>query len=73
MDDVGPIDQAQGLADVVVGDQHADAAPFQMLHQHADVADRDRIDAGERLVQQHEARAVGERAGDLAASALAAR
>ena len=45
----------------------------QMAHQLLDVADRDRIDAGERLVEQHEGRARGERAGDLDAAPLAAR
>ena len=72
VDDVGPVDQPEGLANVVIGDQHADPATFQMPHQILYVADRDRIDAGERLVQQHEGRLAGERSGDFAAAALAA-
>ena len=44
-----------------------------MAHQRLDVADRDRIDAGERLVEQHVARPRRQRAGDLDAAALAAR
>ena len=55
----------------MVGDQHADAAPLEMLNQILDVADRDRVDAGERFVEQHERGFAGERAGDLAAAALA--
>ena len=39
----------------------------------ANVADGDRVDAGERLVEQDEMGLGGERAGDLAAPALAAR
>ena len=37
-----------------------------------DLADRDRVDAGERLVEQHQPRLGGQRACDLAAPALAA-
>src|SRR5271165_2326622 len=72
VDDVGPVDQAERLAHVVIGDQHADAATFEMTHEVLDVADSDRIDAGERLVEQHEGRFAGERPGDLAAPPLAA-
>ncbi len=39
----------------------------------ADVADGDRVDAGERLVEQHEGGVGGKRAGDLDAAPLAAR
>ena len=38
-----------------------------------DLGDGDRIDAGERLVEQHEDRIAGDGAGDLGAPPLAAR
>src|ERR1043165_8379859 len=65
IDDVGAIREAKGFAHIVVGDQHADAASGEMAHQLLDVADRDRVDAGERLVEQHVGRAGGERTRDL--------
>ena len=73
MDDVGAVDDVERLAHIVIGDQHADAAILQMLHQVADVVDGDRIDAGERLVQQDVGRMRRQRARDLDAAALAAR
>ncbi len=73
MDDVGAVDDVERLAHIVIGDQHADPAILQMLHQIADVVDGDRIDAGERLVEQDVGRMRGEGARDLDAPALAAR
>ena len=61
------------LAHVVVGDQHADAAILEMAHQLADLVHRDRIDAGQRLVQQDEMRPRRQRPGDLHPPPLAAR
>src|SRR5262249_21059545 len=72
VDDIGAVGEAERLAHIVVGDQHADAALGQMAHQRLDVADRDRIDAGERLVEQHVVRPGRERARDLDATAFAA-
>ena len=45
----------------------------QVADEVLDVADGDRVDAGERLVEQHERRLAGQRPGDLAAPPLAAR
>src|SRR5262252_3593156 len=73
IDDVGPVGEAERLAHIVVGDQHADAALGQVAHQRLDVADRDRVDAGERLVEEHVVRPAREGARDLDAAALAAR
>src|SRR5690606_19304975 len=67
VDDAGAIDDIERLAHVMIRDQHADAASLQVLHQLADVADRERVDAGEGLVEQHDRRIGGERSGDLAA------
>ena len=60
VDDIGAVDEAERLADVVIGDEHADAARLQMPHEILDVADRDRVDAGEGLVEQHEGGLAGE-------------
>src|SRR5471032_1601178 len=72
-DDVRAVADAQRLANVVVGDQHADAARLQEADDALDLDDGDWVDAGERLVEQDEARLRGERAGDLDAPAFAAR
>src|SRR4051812_41382877 len=50
VDDVGVVADAQRLAHVVVGDEHADAALLEETDDLLDVEDRDRIDARERLV-----------------------
>src|SRR5437868_11429538 len=71
VDDVGVVADAERLADVVVRDEHADAALLEEADDLLDVEDRDRVHARERLVQQDEARARGERPGDLHAAALA--
>ncbi len=54
IDDVSPIYQAKGFADVMIGDEHADAPLRQVPHQLLNIADGDRVDAGEGFVQQHE-------------------
>ena len=72
-DDVGVVADAQRLAHVVVGDQHADAARLEEADDALDLDHRDRVDAGERLVEQDEARLRGQRARDLDAPPLAAR
>ena len=73
VDDIGTVDQAERLADIVVGDENADAARGQLAHQILDIRDGDRIDAGERLVEEHEIGVAGQRAGDLEPAPLAAR
>src|SRR5438128_4262621 len=50
--DVGPVGDPQCLADVVVGDEDPDTFLTQAADDFLDVADRDRIDARERLVEQ---------------------
>ena len=72
VNDVGTVDQAQRLADVVVCNQHPDAAVGQVPDQLLDVADGYRVDAGEGLVEKYERGPRRQRAGDLAAPPLAA-
>ena len=38
----------------MIGNQNADAAPLEVAHEILNVADRDRVDACERLVEEHE-------------------
>src|SRR5690242_10320135 len=72
MEDVGAVDDVERLADIVVGDQDADAAVLEVRHQIADLADGNRIDAGQRLVEQDEVGMRGQRASDLDPAPLAA-
>src|SRR5205085_3694889 len=71
IDDAGAVDDVERLADIVIGDQDADVAILEIPDQVANVLDRNRVDAGEGLVEQHDRGIGGERAGDLAAAALA--
>jgi hypothetical protein len=64
---------AQRFAHVVVGDQHADVACLQEADDALDFAHGDRVHAGERFVEQDEARRRRQRARDFHAAALAAR
>src|SRR6185503_4260512 len=49
MNEVCAIHDAQGFADVVIGDDDADAAPLELQDDFLNFRDRDRIDRGERL------------------------
>ncbi len=72
VENIGTIDDPQRVANIMIGDQHPDTAILQVEHEIADIADRDRIDPGERLVEQNEMRRGGERTRDLDTAALAA-
>ena len=69
---IGPVGDGEGLTDVVVGDDDADIAVFQLRDDVLDVLHGDRVDPGEGFVQQDELRVHGEGAGDLAAAAFTA-
>ena len=70
--DVGGIADVECLAHVVIGDQHPDAAVTQLAHDALDLAHRDGVHAGKRLIEQHEVRLGGQCASDLHAAALPA-
>jgi hypothetical protein len=72
VEDVGAVADAEGFADVVVGDQDADAAVLEVLDDALDLADRNRVDAGEGFVEQHQLRPGRERARDLDPASFAA-
>ncbi len=71
MDDIGTIDQGERLAYVVIGDQHANPARFQMLDEILDVSHRNGIDACEGSSSSMKC-AGPQRTSDLAAPALTA-
>jgi hypothetical protein len=73
VNNVGSVDQPEGFADIVIGNQDADAAPFEVTHKILDIANGDGIDACKRLIEEHERRLAGEGAGNLAPPPFAAR
>ena len=72
VEEVGVVSDAECFADVVVGDEDADVALFEFDDDVLDVLYGDGVDAGERFVEEEEEWVVGEGAGYLGASALAA-
>src|SRR5687767_11186707 len=72
-ENIGAVSDFQGLAHVVIGDQHADLARAEMGDDLLDVDDRYGIDARERLVEQDEFRLRGQRAANLETAPFAAR
>ncbi len=73
IDDVSAIRDGQRLAHVVIGHQNADPGVLQIENDALQLQHLDRIDAGERLVQQQKTRLDHQRARDLHAPPLAAR
>ena len=73
MDDERAVDELEGLANIVIRNKHPDSPSGELSHQLADIADRNRINPGERLVEEHEFGIGGEGAGDFHAPTLAAR
>ncbi len=68
--DVGAIGDRQGLANIVVGDQHPQPPALQVSDDALDVVYRDRVDPGERLIQKHELRIGHQRTRDFQTPAL---
>src|SRR5699024_701916 len=70
-ENIGAVADAERFPDVVIGNEHADAASGQMTDDALDIEYRNRIDPGEGLIQQDEARVGGQGAGDLSPPRLA--
>ena len=70
---VGAVDDAQHLADVLLDDQHGQAAGADALHQAEHLLHDHRRQAGGRLVEQQQPRLRHQRAADRAHLLLAAR
>ena len=73
VDDVGAVGDPQRFPHVVVRNQHPDAAFLEVENDLLDVGDRDRVDAGEWLIQQDELRGDDQRPGDLDTTPFPAR
>ena len=73
MDDEGTVDELEGFTYVVIRNKHPDAPSGKLSHQLAYITDRNRINSGEGLVEEHELRAGSEGAGDFHAATLTAR
>src|SRR5580704_15262367 len=71
-DDVGAAADTQGLADIMIGNQHADALVGQVLDYSLDIGNGQGVHAGKWLVQEDEPGVRRQRAGDLHPAALAA-
>ena len=69
---MGPVRDVQGVANIVVRDEHTDPRIRELAHDVLDLVHRDRVDAREGLVEQEEFRVEGEGARDFRAAALAA-
>src|SRR5690606_7875001 len=72
-DDVGAIAYAQGLAHIVVGDQHTDIAGLVESHDALDLDDGNGVHPRKGLIKQDEAWAGCQSTGDLHPPPLAAR
>ena len=64
-DDERCLTDVQGFAHVVVGNEYADAALLQVADDVLDITDRDRVDAGERLIEENELGFHGQGPGDF--------
>ena len=64
-DDVCTVTNAQCLADIVIGDQDTNVALNEEMNDFLNVNDGNGIDTRERLIQEHETRSRGQRAGDF--------
>jgi hypothetical protein len=70
VDYISAVDDGQSLADVVVRDEDSDPGRRQAAYDRLDVEDRERVDSGERLVEQEEIGLNDQAAGDLDATPL---
>ncbi len=64
-DHVAAVGDLERLADLMVGDQDADAAIAEVADDGLDAVDRDRVNSGERLVKQDNLGIGDEATGDL--------
>src|SRR3954470_22896372 len=71
--DIRAVGYPQRFPHVVVRNQYADPALLQMKNYLLNVGHGDRIDAGERLIQEHDLRRYDERTSDLDTAAFASR
>src|SRR4051812_27102079 len=65
VNNVGPVRDGKSLADVVIRNQYSDTAALQISDNPLQLEYLNRIDSGERLVEQQEARIRHQRSGDF--------
>lgn len=73
MDDEGTVDEFEGFTDIVIRNKHPDSPSGELSHQGANITDRNRINPGEGLVEEHELGLGGEGAGDFHPATFSAR
>ena len=73
MDDERLVDELECFPDVVIRNKHPDSPRGELSHQLANITDRNRVNSGERLVEEHELGVGCEGAGDFHAATLSAR
>src|SRR5205807_2595177 len=70
---ITPIRYLQRFADIMIGQQDADAGLAQLAHDFLDIADSLRINSRKRLVEQDEQRLANQAASDFEPAFLATR
>ena len=73
MDDERPVDELEGFPDVVIRNKHPDSPSGELSHHVANITDRNRVNSGEGLIEEHEFWLCGKGAGDFHAATLSAR
>lgn len=72
MEEVGAVDDAEGFADIVIGNEDTDTIGAHAENDFLDLADADGIDAAKRFIHEEEAGFGEEGAGDFEASSFSA-
>ena len=54
IEDISPVTNPQGFANIVIGDEDADPALFQIADNLLYIQNRDRVDTGKGLVEKNE-------------------
>src|SRR2546422_2403407 len=73
VDYISAVDDGQSLTDVVVRDEDSDPGRRQPAHDRLDVEHRERVDSGERLIEQEKVGGNDQAAGDFDAAPLSPR
>jgi hypothetical protein len=71
VDDVGAMGDLQSIPNVMIGDEHPDTLSRKVHSDALDLVHRDRIDAGEGLIEQQKVRLDRQGAGDFRPASFA--
>ena len=72
MQNIGAVGNVQRFADIMVGNQNAEAAVLELRNQIADFGNGDRINTGQRFVEQDEVWLAGQSPGNFQSAPFAA-